>query len=128
MLTKNNGENFSATIFRKTTAIDLFTNYLSFAPLSYKIDLVKTLIHCAFKICSNWHLFHDEVNNIKKYSYSMNFIDRKIKMYLEKPFNIEPPKVSNTIKFNYYKLPYIGHFSKTTKQRKFVTSIVKICQ
>ena len=52
----------------------------------------------------------------------MNFIDREIKSYLEKQFNIEPPKVSNTIKFNYYKLPYIGHFSKTTKQK-----LKKIC-
>ena len=115
ILIKNNGENFSTTIFRKTTAIGLFTNYLSFTPLSYKIGLVKTLIHRAFKICSNWCLFHDEVNNIKKYleknSYPMNFIDREIKTYLEKQFNIEPPKVPNTKKFNYYKLPYIGNFS-----------------
>ena len=67
ILIKNNSENFSITIFRKTTAIALFTNYLSFTPLTYKIGLVKTLIHRAFKICSNWCLFHDEVNNIKKY-------------------------------------------------------------
>ena len=52
--------------FCKKIAIDLFTNYLSFTPLSYKSGLVKTLIHCAFKICSNWCLFHNEVNNIKK--------------------------------------------------------------
>ena len=76
ILIKNNGENFSTTIFCKTTAIGLFTNYLSFTPLSYKIGLVKTLIHRAFKICSNWCLFHDEVNNIKKHlqknSYPIN--------------------------------------------------------
>ena len=47
----------------------------------------------------------------------MNFVDREIKTYLEKQFNIEPPKFFNTIKFNYYKLPYIGHFCKTTKQK-----------
>ena len=52
----------------------------------------------------------------------MNFIDREIKTYLEKQFNIEPSKVSNTIKSNYYKLPYIGHFSKTTKQK-----LKKVC-
>ena len=95
----------------------LFANYLGFTPLSYKIGLVKTLIHRAFKICINWCLFHDEVNDIKTSSYPMNFIDRKTKTYLEKQFYTEPPKVSNTIKFNYYKLPYIGHFSKTTKQK-----------
>ena len=43
----------------------------------------------------------------------MNFTDREIKTYLEKQFCIEPPKVSNIIKFNYYKLPYIDHYSKT---------------
>ena len=43
-------ENFSTTIFSKKATIDLFKNYLSFTPLSYKIDLVKTLIHRAFKI------------------------------------------------------------------------------
>ena len=46
----------------------------------------------------------------------------KLKRILKKQFNIEPPKVSNTVKFNYYKLPYIGHFSKTTKQK-----LKKIC-
>ena len=43
----------------------------------------------------------------------MNFIDREIKAQ----FNIKPPRVFNTTKFNYYKLPYIGHFSKTRKQK-----------
>ena len=52
----------------------------------------------------------------------MNFFDREMKTCLEKQLNIEPSKVSNTIKFNYYKLPYIGHFSKTTKQK-----LKKIC-
>ena len=95
--------------------------YLCFTPLSHKIGLVKTFIRRAFKICSNCCLFHDEVNNIKKYleknSYPMSFIDREINTHLGKQFNIEPPKVSNTIKLNYYKLTYIGHFSKTTKQK-----------
>ena len=52
----------------------------------------------------------------------MNFIDREIKTYLERQFDTEPPKVSNTIKLNYYKLPYIDHFSKTTEHK-----LKKIC-
>ena len=47
---------FSQLFFVKKPAIGLFTNYLSFTPLSYKNDLVKTLIHPPFKICSNWCL------------------------------------------------------------------------
>ena len=49
---------------------------------------------------------------IKLYAQNNTF-----KTYLEKQFNIEPPKVSDTIKFNYFKLPYVGQFSKTTKQK-----------
>ena len=33
ILIKNKGKNFSTTIFRKTTALGLFTNFLSFTPL-----------------------------------------------------------------------------------------------
>ena len=113
-LIKNNGENVSATIFRKKAIIGFCTNSLSFTQLSYKIVLAKTLVHRDFKICSNWCLFDDEVNNIKKYleknSYSKGFIERKIKTYLEKQFNIEPTKASNSAKLNYYKLPYIENF------------------
>ena len=95
---------FLQLFFVKKTIIGLFINYLGFTPLSYKIGLVKTLTHRAFKLCSNWCLFHDEVNNIKKYleknSCPENFIDREIKTYLEKQINVEPPKVSNTVKFD----------------------------
>ena len=56
---------------------------------------------------------------LKKYlernPYPKSFIDREL-IDIEQ-FNTEPPKVSNTIKFDYYKLPYICHFSKTTKQK-----------
>ena len=91
IIIKNNGENLFTTIFRKrTTAIGLFTNYLSFTPLSYKNGLVKTLIHRTFKICSNWCLALRKKK--KKNSYPKNFIDREVKTYLEKQFNIEPPK------------------------------------
>ena len=127
ILIKINGENFPTTIFRKKTTIGLFTNYLSVIPLSYRIGFVNNLIHHAFKICSNWCLLHNEVKNftlnftllfhVKKYLDLKNFTDRQIKTYLEKQFNIEPPKVSDTVKFNNYNVPYISHFSKATKQK-----------
>ena len=117
----NNGNKFSTTIFRKKTATGLFTNYLSFTPMSYKIGLVKTLIHRGFKICSDWCFFHDEVIKIKNYleknSYPKNFVDREIKRYLQKQYNRDQTEKSDAIKLNYYKLPYIGHFSTTTKQK-----------
>ena len=104
----NNGNKFSTTIFRKKTATGLFTNYLSFTPMSYKIGLVKTLIHRGFKICSDWCFFHDEVIKIKNYleknSYPKNFVDREIKRYLQNQYNRDQTEKSDAIKLNYYKL------------------------
>ena len=80
----------------------------------------KTLIHHAFQIWSNW-CFTIKLVTFKKYlsknSYSKNLIEREINTYLEKQFNIEPTKISNTVKVSYCKFSYIGHFSKTTKQK-----------
>ena len=53
-----NGDNFLTSVYRKKHSIGLYTNYLSFTPFSYKVGLVKTLLHRAFVISSNWSIFH----------------------------------------------------------------------
>ena len=49
---------FSTTIYRKLTFSVVFTNFESFIPLSYKSNLIFTLLFRAFKLCSNFELFH----------------------------------------------------------------------
>ena len=44
---------FSTSMCRKKTPIGLLTQYNSFTPFSYKIDLIKSLIHKAFKITNS---------------------------------------------------------------------------
>ena len=65
----------------------MFTNYESFIPNSYKYALIFTLIYRAFKLCSNFKLFHPEVDNLKnifrKNGYPVNFTDICIKKYLD---------------------------------------------
>ena len=55
------------SVFRKELAVGSFTNYLGFTPFSYKIGLVRTLLHRAFMISSSWFLFHEEIVKIKHY-------------------------------------------------------------
>ena len=62
----NDGDQFCASVFCKETSIGLFTNYLGFTPFSYKVEFVRTLLHCTFMI-SSWFLFHEEVVEIKHY-------------------------------------------------------------
>ena len=65
VLVKNDGDQFCTSVFRKETAISLFTNYLGFTAFSYKVGLVRTLLHLTFMISSGWFLFHEEIVKIK---------------------------------------------------------------
>ena len=49
ILIKNEGNRFSASVYRKKTSIGLFTQFHSFTPMSYKNGLIKCLIYRAFK-------------------------------------------------------------------------------
>ena len=49
----------------KPTFSGVFTNFGSFIPKSYKYNLLFTLLHRAFKHCSNFELFHQEIDKLK---------------------------------------------------------------
>ena len=49
---------FSTNIFRKVTFSGVFTNFENFIPVSYKSNWIFTLLFRAFKLCSNFELFH----------------------------------------------------------------------
>ena len=45
VLITNDGDQFCTSVFPKETAISLFTNCVGFTPFSYKVGLVRTLLH-----------------------------------------------------------------------------------
>ena len=61
----NENDNFCTNVFCKKTSIGLYTNFTSFTPFTYKIGLIKTLLHRAFEISSSWKCFHQEKQTIK---------------------------------------------------------------
>ena len=67
VLITNDVDQFCTSVFRKEPGIGLFTNYLGFTPFSYKVGLVRTLLHRAFMISSSWFLFNEEIVKIKHY-------------------------------------------------------------
>ena len=62
----------------------------SFIPKSYKYNLLFTLLHRAFKLCSNFELFHQEIYKLKTISenngHPKSFVDLCLKKYLDKAF------------------------------------------
>ena len=120
VLVKNEGRSFTTSVYRKKIAIGLFTQYNSFTPFSYKIGLIKCLVHRAFKISSSYVIFHNEINKIKnilqKNMYLSFVIDNQIKRFLEMQYTtISNEKIVNNNKKVYFKLPYTGTFSNATK-------------
>ena len=70
-------------------------------------------------ISSSWFLFHEDVVEIKHYleksSYSLSFVDKQVKVFLENKVNEKGDTVNatnNVVK--YYKLPYTDHISIDT--------------
>ena len=104
------------------TSIGLYTSFVSFTPYSYKIGLIKTLIHRTNEISSSWTSFKEENSNVKrllmKNIYPSYLIDKQVKRLLHKKFstnNCNAVKESKTTL--YYKLPYIGSFSNNNKKK-----------
>ena len=80
----------STSIYCKVTFSGVFTNFESFIPVSYKSNLIFTLLFRLFKLCSNFELFHQEILNLKdifkRNGYPCNFIDVCIKRFLNNIF------------------------------------------
>ena len=97
---------------------------------SYKYGLIKTLIDRMYKINSTWTSFDIDLKNFKqvllKNQYPLTMIDNVIKKYLQIAINkantgsmpVEMPNIET----RYFKLPFIGIFSKVTQNK-----IEKLC-
>ena len=103
---------FLTKIYRKLTFTGQYLHYQSFCSRKWKVNLIKTLYHRAYKICSK-ELLDLEVENIKdilsKNGYPENLIKRVIKLHHN---NLNKSKVFGPEKFPaVLKLPYIGEAS-----------------
>ena len=127
----SNNENLQTSVFHKKTYTGLLLNYFSFVPDSYKYGLIKTLIDRMYRINSTWTSFDIDLKNLKqvllKNQYPLTMIDNVIKKYLQNAVNkantgsmpVEMPNIET----RYFKLPFIGMYSKVTQNK-----IEKLCK
>ena len=117
---------FSTSIYRKVTFSEVFTNFESFIPVSYKSNLIFTLLFRAFKLCSNFELFHQEILNLKnifkRNGYPHNFIDVCFKRFLNKIFRDKKVYAPARKKELVCVLPFIGKKSLQLRS-KLVKSV-----
>ena len=113
-------DKFETSIYRKNTFTGLGLNFFSACPLQYKLSACKTLIYRAYKLCSNYVLFHDELEYLKTYFTNNNFnaftIEKMIKNFLDKIYK-PPMKVASVPKLEIYcKMPYLGELDSLFKK------------
>ena len=114
--------NFETSIFKKKSNTGLLTNFTSFIHFRYKKCLVKTLIYRIFKINSSWEGFHKNIaemtETLQKNNFPDKFIFQNIREELSKKIENKPfENQKNEKNVHYFKLPYIGTFSKITEQK-----------
>ena len=122
VLISKTDQDLCTSVYRKMTSVGLYTNFVSFTPYSYKIGLIKTLIHRTYEISSSWTSFNEEISNVKhllmKNMYPSYLIDKQVKRFLHNKFSTN---YCNAVKESkttlHYKLPYIGSFSNNTKKK-----------
>ena len=114
-------------LYRKETFGSVFTNSESFILKSYKYNLLFTLLHRAFKLCSNFEIFN---NVFKSNAYPKSFVDLCIKKYLDHVFITKKVVLKASEKELICVLPFIGN--KSPQQRtRLVNSIennLKFCK
>ena len=115
-----NSENLITTIYHKPTFTGLMTNFRSFVPQGYKINLIKTLLDRLFKICNTREGFDVGVKKLTHFllrnSFPEKVIQRNIKQFLDKKSSGAEIEERN-VEIHYFKLPYVGEYSNQIKKR-----------
>ena len=111
---------FSTSLYRKPTFSGLYTNFYSFISEKYKTGLIFSLLFRIFSFTTNWNAFHEEVKSLKeifrKNAYPEHFIDKCIKLFLQKKICGTTPKADEKREIN-ISLPFMGRYSNLLKKK-----------
>ena len=109
---------FATSVFRKKTFTGLGSHFYSFTPFKYKISAIKTLIHRAYHLSSNWYNFTTEIdfliNFFNNNGYPKNLVLKLISNFLNNIYMPITTVATVSKKKIYISMPYLGF-----KQNKF---------
>ena len=104
--------NKAYSIYRKPTFTGLGTSFFSHCHSKFKINAMKTMIHRAYNICSNYLLLHNEFQFLHSFFFENGFPSslffREVRNFLE---NIYKPRnnIMTVKKLDFYcTMPFIG--------------------
>ena len=110
---------FTTSVYRKPTFSGLCISFFSHCCYRFKINAIKTVIHRAYGICSNYSLLHHELEFIKQLFHNNGFqkskIDSLIYDFFDKKYSNITEIISVKKKPLYAVIPYFGHLSVKMK-------------
>ena len=116
-----NGTKFETSVYRKPTFSGVFTNYTSYIDTSYKRGLIYSLLHRGFTICCSYEKLHEEISYLKsvfqKNAYPTYFIDRCVRIFLDKVFITKTTSYDVPKKVVKFILPFMGRLSLQIRTR-----------
>ena len=100
-ITRDNNK-FMTSVYRKPTFGGLFTNFRGFSPKSYKYNLLFTLLHRAFRLCSIFERFHQKIDKLQTIfenkRYPKSFVDLCTQKVLRESFYKKETSTKNSKK------------------------------
>ena len=120
LLQRNSDGSIGRSVYRKPTWTGLYTNFDSFVPFSYKVNLVRTLVNRAQRICSDVETFRAELRKLEEIlcanNYPLSFVKKYISLFStkERERQFGPDK-----KRLFLKLPFLGDGAASTFKKCF---------
>ena len=110
---------FLCSVYRKPTFSGLGSSFFSFCSPNFKLTAIKTLLHRAYNICSDYHRLHTEFTFLKSFFHNNGYpsflTDKYIRNFLNSLYNKKPPSYNVPKKPLYLTLNYFGYQSEKMK-------------
>ena len=85
---------FETSVYQKPTFTGLFTNFNSFIPSQYKCNLIPSLVHRLYNICSNYENFQAQLESLRQIlnrnSYPTRLFDSCVRTFLDRVSQPKP--------------------------------------
>ena len=114
-------DEFVTNVYRKKTFTGLGMNFDSSIPIDYKRNLIMCLVVRAYRICSNYVNFTNELEYLRKYflsnKFPIHFIEKCIRITLNNIFIRKEKLQTVSQKIMYLKIPFYGPHSYSMKRK-----------
>ena len=115
----NSKDKLELSIYRKPTHTGLYNKWSSLAPTKYKINLIRSLVNRAIKVCSNRQLLFLECEKITKMLQQNEYPTKTIRNVIRKAINrnqkpdakLYPNQQQSTKHCVFFKLQFIDRIS-----------------